>query len=372
MKPPDGATPSGDRLMAAQIMAALTHAGCDVRLASRLRSWLRAPDTDAMGAVEAAAATERKGLVDAWGEPADGWRPDLWLTYHLYYRAPDLIGPAVARELGIPYAAVEASHAPRREQGTWARWAEAAADAMRGAGVLAAMTTRDLQGLERLGGRKGELVRLPPFLADPGPPPQRHLRKRVADSSELPCVRLVTVAMMRPGGKHASYALLADAMARVPRGDWTLSVIGDGSERPVIENALRAACGDAVSFTGRLEPGAVRAALTQADLFIWPGHREPYGMVFLEAAAAGLPVIACRSGGVPDVTRDGESALLTAEGDAAALAGAVTRLIADEPLRLRLGAAGARFARLERGMAPAAALLRQVLGTAAATHARAA
>ena len=41
-------------------------------------------------------------------------RPDLWFTYHLYYKAPDLVGPLVAGALGIPYAVAEASVAHKR------------------------------------------------------------------------------------------------------------------------------------------------------------------------------------------------------------------------------------------------------------------
>ena len=44
-------------------------------------------------------------------------RFDLWLTYHCYYRKPDWLGPIVTRALGVPYALVEASHAPRRAHG---------------------------------------------------------------------------------------------------------------------------------------------------------------------------------------------------------------------------------------------------------------
>lgn len=72
---------------------------------------------------------------------------------------------------------------------------------------------------------------------------------------------------------------------------------------------------------------------------IWP---EPFGLVALEAMAMGKPVIAARSGALPDVVVDGETGLLVEPGDAAALRDAIMRLVADPQLRARLGDAGRR------------------------------
>ena len=60
-----------------------------------------------------------------------------------------------------------------------------------------------------------------------------------------------------------------------------------------------------------------------ADLYLWPAINEAYGMAFLEAQAAGLPVIAGRTGGVPAVVAADETGLLTPVGDAHAFAAAV-------------------------------------------------
>ena len=73
-----------------------------------------------------------------------------------------------------------------------------------------------------------------------------------------------------------------------------------------------------------------------ADAYLWPAVNEAYGMAFLEAQAAGLPVVAGRSGGVPDVI--GETGILTPAGDRAAFAEAVAGLLDDETRRRDLGA----------------------------------
>ena len=61
-------------------------------------------------------------------------------------------------------------------------------------------------------------------------------------------------------------------------------------------------------------------------LYVWPGCGEAYGLAYLEAQAAGLPVVAQDIAGVPDVVRDGETGVLTPAGDAAAFADAIATL----------------------------------------------
>ncbi len=78
------------------------------------------------------------------------------------------------------------------------------------------------------------------------------------------------------------------------------------------------------------------------DVFVGPSQiEEGLGLVFLEAAAAGLPIIATRMGGIPEVVRDGFNGLLLQQpDDPAELAAKILSLLGDPPLRQRLGRQG--------------------------------
>lgn len=146
------------------------------------------------------------------------------------------------------------------------------------------------------------------------------------------------------------HAVLAEALALLPpalaaRARWWVigpSVDGEHAE------ALRARAATlpvATEFLGMLPDDEVRRRLSAADLFCLPGYQdeegrvEGFGLVFLEAGAYGVPSVATRSGGIPEAVEDGVTGLLVPERDALALARALERLIADEPLRLRMAAA---------------------------------
>ena len=102
---------------------------------------------------------------------------------------------------------------------------------------------------------------------------------------------------------------------------------------------------------------------------VWPAVNEAYGMALLEAQAAGLPVVAGRTGGVPDVVRDGVGGLLTPVGDAVAFAAAVEALLRDPDRRRAMGDAARRVAAEDHDFSTAVrdldALVRRIARTGA-------
>ena len=166
---------------------------------------------------------------------------------------------------------------------------------------------------------------------------------------------------MRPGDKLASFGVLGAALRRLPGRRWCLLVAGDGETRAVVEALFAALPGGRVRFLGQCAPERLATLWAAADISVWPAVREAYGMALLEAQVNGLPVVAGRSGGVPGIVRDGETGLLTPEGDDEAFATAVARLLDDSPLRARMAAAASQGARARHGLAAAAGLLRETL-----------
>lgn len=345
-------TPSGDRGMAGLLAQALRAGGHEAVLASALRSYVKDGSAAGLAALQAKAAIERDRLLAQ--AKRDG-PPDLWLTYHPYYKAPDLIGPPLCDAWSIPYATVEASFAAKRATGVWQAFHQASLEALRMKEARHfAFTGRDREGLEAFGVAADRIVDLPPFI-DAAILPTPKQKQRQPSSR---CV-LMAVAMMRGGRKLDSFRHLARVLDRLGDLDWRLTLIGDGPQRAAVEEAMSALPSGRVLFAGRLQPEAVFEALGQADLFLWPGLGEAYGLAYLEAQAMGVPVAAYDSGGVSACVRHDDTGLLVPEGDVAALAAAVRRLIAEPKLRARLGKAGYDMVRRERHVARAADILNQ-------------
>jgi glycosyltransferase involved in cell wall biosynthesis len=373
MKPPDHPTPSGDRRMARALLQALAATGRPVELASRLRSYDRAGDPVRQRRIEAVGGRLAERLLHRYRNRPQHRRPGAWLTYHAYHKSPDWLGSQVAAGLGIPYLLAETSFAPKQAGGPFARGHAATEQAVRRADVVLTLTARDAGGLAALIAPPAELRRLPPFL-DPAPYREaraaraRHraeLAARLGLDQAVPW--LLAVAMMRTDVKRDSYLLLAAALARLRASAWQLLVVGDGPARPEIEAALRPV--GRVAFAGAVPEDALAGYYAAADLYVWPAVREAYGLAMLEAAAAGLPVVAGREGGVAEVVLAGVTGLLTPPGDPAAFAAAADRLLAEPERRLAMGEAARRFVAQERSLEKASAILDSALAAAATIHA---
>jgi glycosyltransferase involved in cell wall biosynthesis len=257
--------------------------------------------------------------------------PELWFTYHLYYKAPDWLGPAVSLALGIPYVVAEASAAPKRAGGSWQVGHRAVEEALRRADVVLGLNPVDRECVLPLLRDPRRWVALSPFLDI-----RRYGGHRARRHSSPP--RLIAVAMMRHGDKLASYRLLGAALARLLDLPWSLDIVGDGPARAEVEGALEP-LGSRIRYRGILGEDAIAAALAEADLFVWPAVNEAFGMALLEAQASGVAVVAGASGGVAGIVVAGETGALVPPGDVAAFAAAVRRLVLDRETRAMMGVA---------------------------------
>jgi glycosyltransferase involved in cell wall biosynthesis len=140
--------------------------------------------------------------------------------------------------------------------------------------------------------------------------------------------------------------LEAVAAVRAAVPDVRLVCAGDGDRIGVARYAERLGIPDAVKFTGWVGPAGKRALFEAAAVFALPSYGEGLPISLLEAMAAGLPVVAAGVGGVPEVVIDGVSGYLVAPGDKASLERALRRLLTEDGLGARIGAAAHETARL--------------------------
>ncbi len=355
LKSPNHPLPSGDRTMARLLMKALDRAGYSPSLASEMRTLDKTGDRQRQEDLRQQSLKEAARLVAHYRAPPEEMRPCLWFTYHVYYKAPDWIGPRVAEALGIPYAIAEGSRAAKRAKGPWALGHEGAEAALDRADAIFVMTAHDRGALEKARPPYQALIDLPPFLD------VREWPVSGTRPSQGIEPRLLTVAMMREGDKLASYRILAAALERLRHLPWTLDIVGDGETREEIAR-LFSSMAQRVRFHGQIESRADLTALYEAaDLFVWPAVNEAYGMVLLETQALGCAVLAGAYGGVASVVRDGETGLLTPPGDVTAFADALSDLLQDRERLQGLGANAFRFVSQERDLDHAALRLRNAL-----------
>jgi len=118
-----------------------------------------------------------------------------------------------------------------------------------------------------------------------------------------------------------------------------LVLVGDGPDRPrALALAAKMGLREHVLFLGR--HAAVEELLSCADLFLLPSETESFGLAALEAMASGAPVVASRTGGLPEVVEDGVTGHLLPVGDIEGMAAAGVRILCDDAYRKKMSAAG--------------------------------
>ncbi|HLY54745.1 MAG TPA: glycosyltransferase family 4 protein [Stellaceae bacterium] len=226
------------------------------------------------------------------------------------------------------------------------------ADTVAGYGVADARIAIVRPGLDRIpspplwgGEGQGEVGSAQPV-------PTAHLTLPLRGSLPLPpegrrgCVRLLAIGSVIPRKGHA---LLVEALGGLKDLDWRLTIVGsldrDAGATAALRHAITAGgVGDRVTLADGHPPERMADYYAAADLFVLASFHEGYGMVYAEAMAYGLPVIATAAGAVPEVVPPAAGALVP-PGDRAALQAALRRLIADGELRQRCAAAALAHAR---------------------------
>lgn len=186
---------------------------------------------------------------------------------------------------------------------------------------------------------------------------------RAAGSAEPGCLEIACV-----GTLHAvkGQGVLLEACARLEQRGiaWRCHLVGDGPDRRALEETARSlGIASRVVFHGACERDRVRELLAGVDVGVAPsvptadGRREGIPVALMEAAACGLPLVASRLSGIPELVREGENGLLVEPGDAEGLASALGRLAREPETRARFGAAARRRLEADFNLGPNVARL---------------
>ena len=338
-KPMGHRHPSGDLVIGTELYNFL-RARHDIELVSRLRCrWIYLRPRTLLRLM-----TERRRIHRYGGRQSF----DLWLSYHCYYKAPDLLGPWCSRKLGMPYAIFQGIYSTKRRR----RLLTLPGFLLNRRTLLSAdhvftNKKRDLANLRRL---------LPEdrlsYIA-PGLHPEdfnfdearrRELRGQWGVGEETV---VMTAAMMRPGVKAEGIARVLESCGELLRAGLSLRLVvaGDGGCRQLLEQKAQSLPPGTVRFVGQISRNEMSGYYSAADLFAFPGFEESLGMVYLEAQSCGLPVVACGDWGGGEAVIDGQTGLLTPAASPDRFPQAIRRLVEDLSLRRALGAAAGEHIR---------------------------
>ena len=340
LKPLGHRNPSGDLIIGSSLFTLLRRSGHRVTLASKLRArwfywkpwlWWRLL-SEVVNIVRQLRLTP----------------PDLWLTYHSYYKAPDALGALCTLIHPTPYFIFQGVYSTKRRR-HWKtrpgflvnRWV---------LGRAAAVFTnkhRDEINLKRL--LPADRVHyiapgVDTTLFRPDTDARTKLRREWG-CEDAPVI--LTAAMFRPGVKTEGLQKTIQACQALRRKGlvFRLVVCGDGASGPRLRALARGSLGAGAIFAGRIAREDMYRFYSAADIFAFPGIQEGLGMVYLEAQACGLPIVAFNRWGASEVVNDGQTGLLCSAVRPHAFQDALERLIQDGDLRKRLGAAAKHHVR---------------------------
>lgn len=200
-------------------------------------------------------------------------------------------------------------------------------------------------------------------LPDPGP-----FRERYQIPPGTPVAGMI--GRLRPWKGPARFLrIVRRVQAHIPDARFLLVggdpfTVNDGFASELKQLARTGKPEDAPVFTGHLDD--IRPALQVMDVFVHPGDPEPFGLVNLEAMAAGKPVVAFAHGALPEIVQPGETGLLVKPCDEDAMASAITGLLRDPARGRRLGQAGRKRVTEEFHIARTADAISQILKEALA------
>jgi len=327
-KPLDHTIPSGDLVIGTELHNFLAESGHEISLASRLRCrWIYYRPLTMLRLL-----SERRRIVEGYSMS----KPDLWLSYHCYYKAPDILGAMCSRKLAIPYVIFQGIYSTKRR-----KHLKTLPGFLLNRHIL-------LSADHVFSNKKRDLINLKRLLPDnrisyiaPGIHPQlfqfsgearRELRHLWGHENET---IVMTAAMMRPGVKTRGIHLVMKSCSELVKHGLPLRLIiaGDGSERRQLEQEADALLADRVLFLGKIPRLELYRYYSAADIFAFPGIDESLGMVYLEAQSCKLPIVAYGDWGGGEAVVHDQTGLLSASAEPGQFTRHIQYLIEDSEKR---------------------------------------
>jgi len=273
---------------------------------------------------------------------------DLWFTYHSYYKAPDMLGPSASKKMQLPYVIFQGIYSTKHRRRYRTRPGfHLNTAALRAAAHVFVNKKVDLLNIKRVLPEE-RVTYVPPgispedFSFDPNARDELRRQWGVGDEPVI-----FSAAMFRPGPKTEGLGWVIRVCSELQRQHprFRLVIAGDGKERQRLRKLAGDRMQDTVRFVGKIARTEMARFYSAADVFVYPGIREPLGLVYLEAQSCGLPVVAFDNAGVPEAVRNGETGLLVPVDAFEAYVDAVRRLLIDKELRLEMGRTAQSYVR---------------------------
>jgi glycosyltransferase involved in cell wall biosynthesis len=331
-KPLGHANPSGDLVTAAGIVDYLGQCGHRVLTASNLRCrWIYWKPWRWLPLI-----LERQRVIRSFSDS----KPDLWFTYHSYYKAPDLLGPAVSTRLNIPYVIFQGIYSTKRRRKLKTL-----------PGFL--LNRQTLSSARHVfTNKRVDLINLKRLLPENRVtfvPPGLQMREFEFDADARDELRrqwnmgkdpvILSAAMFRKDVKTEGLVWVIRACSElVKRGsNFKLVIAGDGRERNRLHKLAQELLPGRTHFIGKIPRSEMSRFYSAGDVFVFPGINESLGMVYLEAQACGLPVVAFDNAGVPDAVLNGQTGILVPMNALEPFVSAIENLLTETEFRKEMG-----------------------------------
>lgn len=241
-------------------------------------------------------------------------RPDVWLTYHCYYKAPDLLGPWVCSILKIKYVIFQGIYSTKRKRnlktilGFYLNRA-----ALIRADHVFTNKQADLKNLKRILPLDCLTYIRPGITPEEFEKDERfNAQQREKWGVKKGCPVILTAGMFRDDVKTQGLSWLIRCCGELVRQKtpFHLVIAGAGKMETELKSLAWKCIPGQVTFAGKIFREKMYQFYSSGDVFAFPGIRESLGMVYLEAQSCSLPVVAFRNGGIPEVVEDKKTGFL--------------------------------------------------------------